>query len=54
MRPALRRLFLQALSYGKGVSHDAHGPNNERASTVIGQLLAQRLMRWRQPEYPMR
>lgn len=37
-------------NHGKGVSHDASGPNDERAMAVIGQLLAKRLSRWRDPE----
>jgi hypothetical protein len=40
-------------NHGKGTSHDARGPKDERASAVIGQLLVQRLTRWRDPEYPM-
>lgn len=39
-------------NHGKGVSHDARGPNDERARAVIGQLLAKRLARWRMPEQP--
>ena len=35
---------------GKGTSHDARGPNDERARAVIGQLLESRLARWRTPE----
>lgn len=37
-------------NHGKGMSHDARGPNDERARTVIGQLLESRLARWREPE----
>ena len=39
-------------NHGKGVRHDARGPNDERARAVIGQLLAKRLARWRAPEPP--
>ncbi len=37
-------------NHGKGMSHDARGPNDERARTVIGRLLDSRLARWREPE----
>lgn len=37
-------------NHGKGTSHDARGPNDERARAVIGQLLKSRLARWREPE----
>lgn len=37
-------------NHGKGTSHDARGPNDERARAVIGQLLDSRLARWRTPE----
>lgn len=37
-------------NHGKGLSHDARGPNDERARIVIGQLLEKRLARWRDPE----
>ena len=37
-------------NHGKGRSHDARGPNDERARAVIGQLLHSRLARWRTPE----
>lgn len=36
-------------NHGKGMSHDAHGPNNERARAVVGKLLLNRLARWREP-----
>lgn len=36
-------------NHGKGVSHDARGPHDERALVVIGQLLQIRLARWREP-----
>ena len=39
-----------ACNHGKGMSHDAHGPNDDRARAVIGQLLERRLARWREPE----
>ncbi len=37
-------------NHGKGMSHDARGPNDERARAVIGQLLDSRIARWRTPE----
>lgn len=37
-------------NHGKGMSHDARGPNDERARAVIGRLLESRLARWREPE----
>ena len=37
-------------NHGKGVSHDARGPHDERALVVIGQLLQHRLARWREPD----
>ena len=37
-------------NHGKGMSHDARGPGDERARAVIGQLLGSRLARWREPE----
>jgi 5-methylcytosine-specific restriction endonuclease McrA len=40
-------------NHGKGVRHDARGPDDERARTVIEQLLATRLDRWREPRNPM-
>ena len=39
-------------NHGKGMSHDARGPNDERARAVIGQLLDSRLARWRTLEDP--
>jgi 5-methylcytosine-specific restriction endonuclease McrA len=36
-------------NHGKGVSHDARGPQDERALVVIGQLLQMRLARWCEP-----
>ncbi len=39
-----------ACNHGKGLSHDAHGPSDDRARAVIGQLLQTRLARWREPE----
>jgi 5-methylcytosine-specific restriction endonuclease McrA len=38
-----------ACNHGKGMSHDARGPNDDRARVVIGQLLDQRHARWREP-----
>lgn len=38
-----------ACNHGKGMSHDARGPNDDRARVVIGQLLEQRLARWHEP-----
>ena len=38
-----------ACNHGKGVRHDARGPADERAQTVVAQLLAHRLARWREP-----
>ena len=37
-------------NHGKGVSHDARGPQDERAREVVARLLASRLARWRAPE----
>lgn len=37
-------------NHGKGTSHDARGPNDERARAVIGRLLGSRLARWREPD----
>lgn len=37
-------------NHDKGLSHDARGPNDERARIVIGQLLEKRLARWHDPE----
>lgn len=39
-----------ACNHGKGMSHDARGPSDERARAVIGRLLQNRLARWREPE----
>lgn len=36
-------------NHGKGVRHDARGPNDERAFEVVTQLLQRRLARWREP-----
>lgn len=36
-------------NHGKGVRHDARGPSDERARTVVWQLLEHRLARWREP-----
>lgn len=36
-------------NHGKGMSHDARGPDDARARTVIERLLATRLERWRAP-----
>jgi 5-methylcytosine-specific restriction endonuclease McrA len=36
-------------NHGKGVSHDARGPNDARAVAVIAALLDRRLARWREP-----
>lgn len=36
-------------NHGKGVSHDARGPHDQRARTVISSLLESRLARWREP-----
>jgi 5-methylcytosine-specific restriction endonuclease McrA len=36
-------------NHGKGVSHDARGPNDARAVAVITALLDRRLARWREP-----
>lgn len=41
-------------NHGKGLSHDARGPQDERAREVIGNLLLSRLARWREPEAAMR
>ncbi len=35
-------------NHGKGVSHDARGPNDARAVEVIDALLDSRLARWRE------
>ncbi len=40
-------------NHGKGVSHDARGPNDERACAVVSRLLAMRLDRWRESESPL-
>ncbi len=37
-------------NHGKGMSHDARGPGEERAHAVIAGLLRRRLARWRAPE----
>lgn len=37
-------------NHGKGMSHDARGPADDRARTVIARLLQSRLARWREPE----
>ncbi len=37
-------------NHGKGVSHDAKGPNDARAAAVVAALLERRLARWREPE----
>jgi hypothetical protein len=37
-------------NHGKGMSHDARGPGDERARAVIAGLLQRRLARWRAPE----
>lgn len=37
-------------NHGKGMSHDARGPGDERARAVIAQLLQHRLARWREQE----
>lgn len=39
-------------NHGKGMSHDARGPGDERACAVIGQLLESRRARWREPGGP--
>lgn len=39
-----------ACNHGKGISHDARGPKDERARQVVGNLLLNRLARWREPE----
>ncbi len=36
-------------NHGKGVSHDARGPNDTRAIEVITALLQSRRARWREP-----
>lgn len=36
-------------NHGKGVSHDARGPNDARAIAVVTALLERRLARWREP-----
>lgn len=36
-------------NHGKGVRHDARGPNDPRATEVIVALLERRLARWREP-----
>lgn len=42
-------------NHGKGVSHDAKGPNDARAVDVVAALLERRLARWREPtETPKR
>ena len=37
-------------NHGKGMSHDARGPNDARAFEVVSRLLDSRLGRWREPE----
>ena len=37
-------------NHGKGVSHDARGPQDDRAREVVARLLDSRLARWRAPE----
>jgi 5-methylcytosine-specific restriction endonuclease McrA len=42
-------LACASCNHGKGISHDARGPNDERARAVIENLLQNRLARWREP-----
>ena len=37
-------------NHGKGCSHDARGPGDERAREVVAALLDARLIRWREPD----
>ncbi len=37
-------------NHGKGVRHDARGPNDTRAVEVVTALLQSRLARWREPD----
>ncbi|TXH76249.1 MAG: HNH endonuclease [Lysobacteraceae bacterium] len=41
-----------ACNHGKGMSHDARGPKDERARVVVERLLERRLARWREPAAP--
>jgi 5-methylcytosine-specific restriction endonuclease McrA len=43
-------LACASCNHGKGMSHDARGPSDERARAVVANLLQHRLARWREPE----
>ena len=43
-------LACASCNHGKGMSHDARGPGDDRARAVVARLLQSRLARWREPE----
>jgi 5-methylcytosine-specific restriction endonuclease McrA len=43
-------LACASCNHGKGMSHDARGPSDERARAVVENLLQNRLARWCEPE----